>query len=1397
MRKVVVIATLLGLMLGMDALRVGGNALPGTLSLAAIGFVLLAAFTLGELGSRFRLPRVTGFVVTGVVLGPSLANILSALVVDQMRLFNTLALGLIALGAGLEMDLRSMRAVLRTLLPTIAVKVGLGIGLIAWTFYLVESSFHLIGLGSEAEVITMSLVLGVLSIGTSSAVALAIMKEERAKGRMMSLALNAAVLKDIVLIASLAAVIAIGRSQLGGTSDAQWSSGLGLFAWELGGSLVAGVLVGALLILYLRYVKAEMLLFVAAMILSTAEAGRLLHLELLLVFATAGFVVRNFSPKEEKLRTTLSLVSLPVFVVFFTTAGASLDLRHVVSVLPVALGLFLLRAGVYAIASNIGGRVGGETALIRRGAWLGYLPQAGLTLGLVTLAAQRLPEIGAQLLTLVMATMALNLLVGPITLRHILWRCGEAREKEEASSAPSDTAQETDTELQGGRAKLESRVSAIASAGEDPRLSATVRTMLHELDLVVDRVLESTLQPWSKALGQSVSLIVQAPQLEDEQRRLRSFAEQHRAMPEDERAILCHELFRELRGCLRRAPERFVVPLSQNLAKPQPTDPPKLKTRKRLAAVRRLFSGMRKPNRSIPLRLLWRFHFEPRCAALAARLFDLWYRTEAGILIDLGAFAARQSTAAETTKATASRLATITERWRLDIDAAWAGAIGELTNPLLLIDSPCFTQKAPRLADIEPAVRANLDRLAEDAQHWPVVRQAAYGELALRIGIAELDQRLTESLQASVLKPSGEALMAIEQIVSAARARLVDIISELPEPALELETSFCERLNAKLAATGDERDQRVLERAAARLRSASSAHILAMEARVSIEKLPQSLMLPRRATQIPLVQNPKELRLCKVAVQNRAHEILVEQMLPSIDSEVRGLTSTVALTSGRLRDAMDIGRHALSTAAAEAHPDPQLVRGAFERALHTLDEHIVALEGVIASAEHGITAAKRTAIDELLDMAASGESTSADLTGWIQRAALRARGTVRPMRTRLKELRQRVKETWGQLQDSQITQDVRRRVAAAGFDAKEIKDYLDGLSAPREIPLDYVKLFSLAPVREHRLAVAHEAQLRSIVATERTWLTAGSGSALLIGAHGSGRTSLLNLYELETSAPRLLRPDPLEWRREVGLVAAIAIELGVAPNALSVLAALAETPTTIMVDDLEQWFTPNLEGLSRLEKFLELIVASRDTAFWIISVEETAAALLSQAVGLEQAFSRVVRLRPLSSVELREAIERRHALSGRRMRFTTTSLSRLAARLRRTDEKAIYFELLAHISEGNLSRAYTLYLSSLNLDQEGSIHPHIHLTLRIALPFLRAIPAEVVGALVHLCRFGPMSNDELSTLLRSAPSLMRRHLSFLQASGLIEPLPTYPRLLRVPETVRPFVLQGLKELGVF
>ena len=438
LKRIIVLALLFGMMFGLGILTQGssGALISASQTLASIGFTALFAFTVGEVFGALKLPRVTGYILTGIVLGPHLGEIFSSEIVGQMQMFNTLALGLIALSAGLELDMRGTWRLMKTLSVTILLKIITLVLFVGGAFVAIEMFWAPFGL-EMSQTLSVALIIATLGIGTSPAIALAILNDTGAKGRLSELLLSMAVLKDLVVVVSLAIAMAVATALLsGGGFDPH---ALSHVAVEIGASILAGAIIGGLTIAYIRFVHKEMLFFVVAMILAVAEISLQLHLELLLVFIVAGFLVRNFSPFEHELLHPLEVVALPVFVVFFTTAGANIDLGKTLTVLPIAIALFAARGIAFFLAARAGSALCGESEAIKKYSWMTYLPQAGVTLGLVTIAigkltagehpSEAMTQVADVIEPLGVALVALNLLVGPVTMGVGLKKSGEVPEE--------------------------------------------------------------------------------------------------------------------------------------------------------------------------------------------------------------------------------------------------------------------------------------------------------------------------------------------------------------------------------------------------------------------------------------------------------------------------------------------------------------------------------------------------------------------------------------------------------------------------------------------------------------------------------------------------------------------------------------------------------------------------------------------------------------------------------------------------------------------------------------------------------------------------------------------------------------------------------------------------------
>jgi Kef-type K+ transport system membrane component KefB len=147
----------------------------------------------------------------------------------------------------------------------------------------------------------------------------------------------------------------------------------------------------------------------------------------MLICLTAGFCVQNFSRDGNLLIEKIDRSSLPIYVIFFSLSGAALNIEAMrqtwlIAILLVAVRFMLIWMGAY-----LGGSLSGDPNRFSRMSGLSFITQAGVSLGLAGIVMTRFPEWGGALATTIIAIIALNQLVGPVTFKFALRQVGEAR----------------------------------------------------------------------------------------------------------------------------------------------------------------------------------------------------------------------------------------------------------------------------------------------------------------------------------------------------------------------------------------------------------------------------------------------------------------------------------------------------------------------------------------------------------------------------------------------------------------------------------------------------------------------------------------------------------------------------------------------------------------------------------------------------------------------------------------------------------------------------------------------------------------------------------------------------------------------------------------------------------
>lgn len=1392
------------MMAAIDALKVSGDVSNG-LTLAAIGFVLLAAFTFAEMGAQLTLPRVTGYILAGIVLGPQVSNILSPAVVSEMRMFNTLALGLIALTAGLELRISSLKKVLGSLVATISIKIVLLLGLVGSAFMAAESTWGWLGLTTMQSQLAMAILISVLAIGTSPAIAVAIISESKAKGRTSDLVMGAAVLKDVVVVVLLAVAIALSKALMGsggGGSATETMSAVGL---ELLSSIAAGVVLGGLLILYLRYVRAEMLLFVAAIILAVAEVSHALHLELLLVFILAGFVVGNFSKYGKVFHVPLEKVALPVFVVFFTNAGAGLDLVKTWAVLPLALLLCSVRAIAYYFSGRWGAQIGGEEVNVRNRVWLGYLPQAGVTVGLVGLAATQLPQLGTQIQTIGLAMVAINLLIGPITFRWALKLNGELPEtvkQDKTNDAPEEVEE---VEAQWWKANHSpSQKEELLTAVSSPKLRDLLVGMLEDVEQSVHLRFEGSVKPSLERLQKELQSM--ATSWTQKRGEFHAIVQSVSKAFGDVQSVSDQlaELNSEIRQILIALPTHLEVPMEARHLQPEKGDSLRMRLRKWTSRTIGFLGENKERMRTVPAQAAIRICFEEVLVTYVRFLHDHWYRVHCLIFEQLTELLNSNQTAEEVM----TQLETASSQWcDHRIGELHAGFYAQLPKAAQLLEN-AGTWRLPnwkiRLSQSEPKVRRAEKELRIDVEEWPTKFTAVISTFRVALLADYIENEAIRIVGDKYFKPVQTTKNSIHEELSTVRTKLV----QFKEAAQQSDSrEVLSELLAEIRAWSEE-----YFAGGQRFRKTHINHYL-LNREIA---LMFNLVLPKDVEQFDIVSpdtpahgvlRPKKIAVSRVYLRGVFEQHLVSEVLPLVEDELESLSSSLNTSESVLRDSVEVVSYSVESElggdkAGVEVAQSNIIQG-FDRAIQKLDAFEQELDSNVQRSKEQLGTIFHQALERFrasLGKVSTVDSARSYLRGvvfgvfdWVRHGLEKAEDeSIKRILSAYKGM----KGVWNRsVTPESVVWDKSIKV-----DAGKIKEFLSQHVLERQtedLPAVYERLFSQEPIRDRRFFAANRAQLDVIRNTEREWARGGLISGILIdGQPGTGRTSLLNVCQLDLTTERVVRVDDSYVSRQRSLLAVLANELGVASKVTSVLAKLRSQKTVILIDNFDYWLRGNPNGLTQLKEMLDVMVGSYGHAFWVVTTKTTNLRLLDSLFDLKPVLSHRCTLEPLVVQEIQEVIETRHRVSGFTLSFERQWGPNWLARVRLFDPKAVFFRVLADGSGGNLRQALALWIKYVQRSplDPNTLRPILPQFVLRRLPFIEQLPKTSVAILGELIRYGEVDQAQLWDRFQMSKADFSRQLQFLEMSGLVERINRSS--FKVPAGEFYLVHSGLKRLGI-
>lgn len=410
--------------------------------LLSIAVALFAGLLMTRVIKPLGLPAVTGYLIAGVLIGPYCLGTLGSFLgieglgfstMDYLKQFSVIAdvaLGFIAFSIGNEFRLKQLKqigkqATIIAIFQALAATLLVDVALIVLSFIL----------GKDVLPVSVAITLGAVATATAPAATLMVVRQYKAKGKLTDILLPIVALDDAVGLIVFAVSFGIAKGMISGSVDV-FSIVINPLV-EIGVSLLLGAFIGFLLSVAEKYFHSRskrLSVSVTAVILTVAlsmlkfEIGSLhIGFSPLLTCMMLGTVFCNFCESSEELMDRVDRWTTPLFILFFVISGAELELAVFTKITVILVGAvyILFRSAGKYFGSLVSAKATKCDDNIVKYLGITLLPQAGVALGMSVTAQQLGTYEGGLVRNIILFSVLIYELVGPMLTKWALTRAGE------------------------------------------------------------------------------------------------------------------------------------------------------------------------------------------------------------------------------------------------------------------------------------------------------------------------------------------------------------------------------------------------------------------------------------------------------------------------------------------------------------------------------------------------------------------------------------------------------------------------------------------------------------------------------------------------------------------------------------------------------------------------------------------------------------------------------------------------------------------------------------------------------------------------------------------------------------------------------------------------------------
>lgn len=384
-----------------------------TIVLLSISVILLAGFLLTRITKLAKLPNVTGYIIAGMLIGPSVLNIIPHEMVSNMGFISDIALAFIAFGVGRFFKKENFKETgFGVIIITLFESLLAGIIVTVSVHYIFRLNWD------------FCLILGAIATATAPASTMVTIRQYHARGNFVNTLLQVVAFDDAVCLIAFSIALAFVNANKGeGVSTLEIILPI---IYNIS-ALVIGFLSGVILSRLMTPKRSEdnRLILTISLLLGIAGLCAAVDISPLLSCMLFGTTYINMT-KDKELYKQVERFTPPILSIFFVVSGMNLDISSFRTLGIIGIAYFVIRIAGKYIGAYLGCVIAKTTIKVRNYLGLALIPQAGVAIGLAFLGRRVLGgSMGNMLLTIILSSSVLYELIGPVSAKIALLRSGD------------------------------------------------------------------------------------------------------------------------------------------------------------------------------------------------------------------------------------------------------------------------------------------------------------------------------------------------------------------------------------------------------------------------------------------------------------------------------------------------------------------------------------------------------------------------------------------------------------------------------------------------------------------------------------------------------------------------------------------------------------------------------------------------------------------------------------------------------------------------------------------------------------------------------------------------------------------------------------------------------------